>query len=51
MLIRELCAIQQACEEIEKGYQPWITFIVVQKRHHTRFFKTTINPDDKPGVR
>ncbi|XP_066920100.1 protein argonaute-2-like [Clytia hemisphaerica] len=38
VLQHEMRAIQQACSELEKGYQPAITFIVVQKRHHARFF-------------
>ncbi|XP_065174553.1 protein argonaute-2-like [Sycon ciliatum] len=37
-LTEELCAIQQACLSIDKYYKPGITFITVQKRHHTRFF-------------
>jgi eukaryotic translation initiation factor 2C len=28
----------QACASLEKDYQPPVTFIVVQKRHHTRLF-------------
>lgn len=38
VLNHELRAIRQACIELEVGYQPGITFIVVQKRHHTRLF-------------
>ncbi|CAI2350295.1 unnamed protein product [Caenorhabditis sp. 36 PRJEB53466] len=34
----ELRAIREACMMLEKGYQPGITFIAVQKRHHTRLF-------------
>jgi eukaryotic translation initiation factor 2C len=34
----ELNAIREACMRIEKDYQPGITYIVVQKRHHTRLF-------------
>ncbi|CAN5968634.1 unnamed protein product [Sphagnum jensenii] len=30
--------IQQACEALDFGYHPKITFIVAQKRQHTRFF-------------
>ena len=38
MLSIELRAIREACTMLEVGYQPGITFIVVQKRHHTRLF-------------
>ncbi|OQV21162.1 Protein argonaute-1 [Hypsibius exemplaris] len=38
VLNHELRAVRQACVELEPGYQPGITFIVVQKRHHTRLF-------------
>lgn len=34
----ELMAIRTACQKLEPGYKPSIVFIVVQKRHHTRFF-------------
>jgi eukaryotic translation initiation factor 2C len=34
----ELVALRQACIELEEGYRPGITFIIVQKRHHTRLF-------------
>lgn len=32
-------AIEQACAALEPNYRPTITFIVVQKRHHTRLFQ------------
>ncbi|XP_071810856.1 protein argonaute-2-like isoform X3 [Apostichopus japonicus] len=38
VLHHELRAIRHACLQLEAGYQPGITFIVVQKRHHTRLF-------------
>ncbi|XP_026999650.1 protein argonaute-3 isoform X3 [Tachysurus fulvidraco] len=38
VLYYELLAIREACISLEKEYQPGITFIVVQKRHHTRLF-------------
>lgn len=40
VLLSEVKAVQQACLDIQKDgeYQPPITFIVVQKRHHTRLF-------------
>ncbi|XP_071041678.1 protein argonaute-4 [Parasteatoda tepidariorum] len=37
VLEKELTAIRDACKEISKSYQPAITFVVVQKRHHVRF--------------
>jgi eukaryotic translation initiation factor 2C len=45
VLVDELRAIQAACKLIHPDYQPGITIIIVQKRHHTRFFP--INPEDK----
>lgn len=31
-------SLVQACASLEPNYQPPVTFIVVQKRHHTRLF-------------
>ena len=44
----ELPAIHKACAKLEAGYKPPITFIVVQKRHHTRLFPD--NPQDEVNV-
>ena len=30
--------MREACIKLEADYKPGITFIVVQKRHHTRLF-------------
>ncbi|KAG6486286.1 hypothetical protein ZIOFF_054856 [Zingiber officinale] len=38
VLLSEVAAIRLACTSIESDYRPGITFIVVQKRHHTRLF-------------
>ena len=38
MLQYELRQVREACTKLEDGYQPGITFMVVQKRHHTRLF-------------
>ncbi|KAI3899299.1 hypothetical protein MKW92_024320 [Papaver armeniacum] len=38
VLLHEIDAIHKACASLEEGYLPPITFIVVQKRHHTRLF-------------
>ena len=37
VLQHELTAIREACIKLEPDYKPGITFIVVQKRHHTRY--------------
>ena len=36
VLNKEISAIQRACLSLEDNYQPGITYIVAQKRHHTR---------------
>nr|CAD1818337.1 unnamed protein product [Ananas comosus var. bracteatus] len=38
VLLREVDAIRKACASLQEGYLPPITFVVVQKRHHTRLF-------------
>lgn len=38
VLFHELLSIRQACLKLEEEYRPGITFILVQKRHHTRLF-------------
>ncbi|PIA43518.1 hypothetical protein AQUCO_01900127v1 [Aquilegia coerulea] len=38
VLLYELDAIRKACASLEEGYLPPVTFVVVQKRHHTRLF-------------
>ena len=47
VLAYELSAIQRACLELQEGFTPAITFIVVQKRHHARFF--AVDPKDQRG--
>ncbi|KAK8780107.1 hypothetical protein V5799_018553 [Amblyomma americanum] len=45
---REVSAIRLACKELSPNetYEPALTFIVVQKRHHTRFMPA----NDRDGV-
>ena len=43
VLAAELVAMREACQELEEGYKPEITYIVVQKRHNTRFFPVDNN--------
>ncbi|KAL6894480.1 hypothetical protein ACP4OV_008578 [Aristida adscensionis] len=38
VLLYEMDAIRKACASLEHDYLPPVTFIVVQKRHHTRLF-------------
>ncbi|XP_073982240.1 protein argonaute-2-like isoform X3 [Rhodnius prolixus] len=43
----ELQAIRRACKGLGGEYQPSITFLVVQKRHHTRFFPQAKDADGR----
>ncbi|KAK1384139.1 Argonaute 1 [Heracleum sosnowskyi] len=43
VLLFELDAIRKACASLEPQYQPPVTFVVVQKRHHTRLFANNHN--------
>ncbi|KRZ66916.1 putative protein tag-76, partial [Trichinella papuae] len=38
VLEEELLALRRACKSFASNYRPLITFVVVQKRHHARFF-------------
>ncbi|XP_031123112.1 protein argonaute 5-like [Ipomoea triloba] len=38
VLLEEMDAIRKACNSLEANYRPPVTFVVVQKRHHTRLF-------------
>ncbi|GAB4842677.1 argonaute 1B [Ancistrocladus abbreviatus] len=52
VLLYELDAIRKACASLEPNYQPPVTFVVVQKRHHTRLFANNHNDQnsvDKSG--
>ncbi|CAL8144681.1 unnamed protein product [Orchesella dallaii] len=33
----EFSGIKEACRQVQDGYNPKITFLIVKKRHHTRF--------------
>lgn len=46
VLTIELRAMQDAAASVQQGYKPNITFIVVQKRHHARFFPTGRYPTE-----
>jgi len=49
VLASELRAIRSACAKLEQGYEPAITYVIVQKRHHTRFFPIDNNKYPKSG--
>ena len=48
VLRHEMNRLRLACQKVNIGYKPAITFIIVQKRHHTRFFPT--NPRDQVSL-
>jgi eukaryotic translation initiation factor 2C len=39
----ELTAIRAACERLQAGYRPTITYVAVQKRHHARVFAMNVS--------
>lgn len=47
VLNEEMVGIRDACLKLHEDYKPAITYVVVQKRHHTRFF--TQNPREAVG--
>ncbi|GMG98489.1 hypothetical protein Nepgr_000329 [Nepenthes gracilis] len=49
VLFHEMDAIRKACSSLQEGYLPRVTFVVVQKRHHTRLFATDRNKTDRSG--
>ncbi|XP_057955824.1 protein argonaute 5-like [Malania oleifera] len=49
VLLHEIDAIRKACTSLEEGYLPPVTFVVVQKRHHTRFFPVDRRQTDRSG--
>uniref|UniRef100_A0A1D1XV91 Protein argonaute MEL1 n=1 Tax=Anthurium amnicola TaxID=1678845 RepID=A0A1D1XV91_9ARAE len=38
VMTNEINAVRAACQALDANYKPKITFVIVQKRHHTRFF-------------
>ncbi|RGB43667.1 Piwi domain-containing protein [Rhizophagus diaphanus] len=49
VLKNEIKAIKEACRSLDEKYNPTITFVVVQKRHHTRFFPINARDGDRIG--
>ncbi|KAI8098878.1 Piwi domain-containing protein [Halteromyces radiatus] len=49
VLKNEVAAIHAACASLDKTYKPPVTFVVVQKRHHARFFPVEPRDADRSG--
>uniref|UniRef100_M4BSN4 Uncharacterized protein n=1 Tax=Hyaloperonospora arabidopsidis (strain Emoy2) TaxID=559515 RepID=M4BSN4_HYAAE len=49
VLNHEVTAIREACQALEVGYMPPITFVIVQKRHNTRLFPGDSKDADRSG--
>ncbi|KAI9203830.1 Piwi domain-containing protein [Polychytrium aggregatum] len=49
VLRNEVEAIQRACSVLDPNYRPTITYVIVQKRHHARFFPIRKEDSDKSG--
>ncbi|KDP43930.1 hypothetical protein JCGZ_05397 [Jatropha curcas] len=49
VLLNEMDDIRKACNSLEENYLPPVTFIVVQKRHHTRLFPVNSGQADRSG--
>ncbi|CAF3332470.1 unnamed protein product [Rotaria sp. Silwood2] len=46
----ELKGIREACVELSRVYRPYLTYIVVNKRHHTRIFPDDLNSNVPAGT-
>jgi hypothetical protein len=49
VMAEEVTKIKSACAELDKNYKPNLTFVVVQKRHHARFFPVEPRDADRSG--
>ncbi|KAG0045010.1 hypothetical protein BGZ83_009745 [Gryganskiella cystojenkinii] len=49
VLQMEVAALKAACHRLDPNYNPSVTFVVVQKRHHTRFFPMKREEGDRLG--
>ncbi|CAG8461331.1 16740_t:CDS:10, partial [Acaulospora morrowiae] len=45
----EINAVRMACASLSETYKPSITFVIVQKRHHIRFFPLDKKDADRTG--
>ncbi|KFH71161.1 hypothetical protein MVEG_04007 [Podila verticillata NRRL 6337] len=49
VLRSEVASVRAACTTLDARYKPTITFVVVQKRHHARFFPMGKEDSDRIG--
>ncbi|RCI01857.1 eukaryotic translation initiation factor 2C, 3 [Rhizopus stolonifer] len=49
IMVSEVAAIRAGCSSLDRTYNPKITFVVVQKRHHARFFPIEQRDADRTG--
>ena len=49
VMAQEVTALRRAFKRLDSGYSPRVTFIIVQKRHHTRFFAMNRQDSDRSG--
>ncbi|KAF9980022.1 Protein argonaute 10 [Mortierella antarctica] len=49
VMATEVAAVKEACQLVNVKYNPPVTFCVVKKRHHARFFPMSNNDADKSG--
>ncbi|KAI9489904.1 Piwi domain-containing protein [Zychaea mexicana] len=49
VLTEEVQRIHAACASLDKTYKPKVTFVVVKKRHHARFFPVSKQDTDRSG--
>ncbi|XP_048424948.1 protein argonaute 5 isoform X2 [Pyrus x bretschneideri] len=49
VLLYEMDSIRKACQSLQEGYLPPVTFVVVQKSHHTRLFPTDHRKTNQSG--
>ncbi|KAI9498874.1 Piwi domain-containing protein [Zychaea mexicana] len=49
VLENEVQQVHAACASLDPDYKPTVTFVVVQKRHHARFFPVEARDADRTG--
>ncbi|KAF9963509.1 Protein argonaute 10, partial [Mortierella alpina] len=49
IMATEVAAVKEACRHLDVNYNPPVTFCVVKKRHHARFFPMSNKDADKSG--